>query len=234
MLKENIKYMDIPSGLEMEEARELILDIHEYLSVGIFNKYFDAFDKRAKGKLINRKCFGTFEEKNNLVMVFRGTGDIADSVSIYLFDTYSEADNFCNFMNDLKQDEDKFIYARHGKQMVEYEITKPVLIRFEQILEQNNSIHTEYCNTRIIREALKKFGSETLLKAIKGLDKHSRKLILQRLPNKTVDLINERIAYSDKHDIDLFTLNEIRQAQQKILDAINRNTRKFERGGFSW
>ena len=104
MLKEDIEYMDIPSESEIEESRELIMDTYDYLSTGTFNKYFDVFDKRAKSKLKLRKCFGTHEEKNNTVLVFRGIGNIADSVSIYLFDRYKEADCFCIFLNELKED----------------------------------------------------------------------------------------------------------------------------------
>ena len=118
--------------------------------------------------------------------------------------------------------------------MLEYETTKPLLIRFEQILERNSKVHNEHCNTRIIREALRKFAPETLLKAIKGLDKRSRELIMQSLPIKTAVAIKEKMDFPDTYDMDLFTLSETRQARQKIMDAINKSTSKFERGGFSW
>jgi len=230
MLKEDIEYVEPYAESDIEDARQLILDTYKYLSTETFDKAIDAFGKRTKIKL--RKCFPPFaeEERNNIVMVFRGSGNIADSVSISIYETYHLADGLCNYLNELETEKGRFIYARHIKPMVEYEITKPLLIRFEQILEHNGKIHNEHCNILIIKEALKNFGTYTLLKAFKGIDKRSREIIMQCLSIKTADEINDLI--ENNHKYEKYTLSETRQARQKIMDAINRNAIKFERGDF--
>ncbi|MCL2007221.1 MAG: hypothetical protein FWG77_03960 [Treponema sp.] len=236
MLKEDMDYMDIPSESEIEEARELVLDILNFLSVETFDESFNAFDKMVKKTRKKHKSPIEEDDDNslNIVLVFRGTGNVSSGMSISIFDSFHEADNFCNFMNELKQAKGNFIYARHAKQMVEYETTKPLVIRFEQVLEYNSKVRNEYQKTKIIREAFKKIGPDTLFMAFKGLDKRSRELLMQSLPIKTTDAINEKIGFPDTYDLDLFTLSETRRARQKIIDSINKNTRKFERNVFPW
>jgi len=60
-----------------------------------------------------------------------------------------------------------------------------------------------------------------------GMNKHSRMLIMQSLPVKTADEINDMIEHSDKHYIDLFPLSQTREAQQRILNPINKTVDKF-------
>ena len=52
---------------------------------------------------------------------------------------------------------------------------------------------------------------------------------MQSLPTKTTDEINERIEQSDKYPIDLFSLDDTRKAQQRIINAINKTVDKFRR-----
>jgi hypothetical protein len=104
--------------------------------------------------------------------------------------------------------------------MIEYEIKKPLLVSFDQIFEFSR-IHGEFDGVLIIREALNKFESYTILRALKGMDKHSGTLIMQSLPTKFTDEINEYIEHSDKYRTDLISLSESRKAQQKIINAVN-------------
>ena len=196
MLKEDMEYIGPVSKSDLEGARQVIMDIVNRLSLRASNASITMYEKIAKMKKTDKKKhFIAEKEENNIVLVFRGYGEIADYLSVSIFDTHTDADNFCNFLNELKPDKDGFIFARHAAQMVEYEITKPLLIRFNQILEYYR-LYNESLGLRIIRETLKKFKSETLLAALKGLDKRSREIIMQSLPIKTVDDINEMIEYS--------------------------------------
>jgi hypothetical protein len=166
------------------------------------------------------------KEEKNIVLVFRGSGDVADSISVSLFDTYQSANGYCNYINELKLAKGTYIYARHAQQMVEYEITKPLLVHFDQIFEYSN-LYTEHVGNDIIRATLKKFNTNTILQAIKGLDKNSREIIIHCLPIKTADDVNWCIENSSGCRFDSFTLSETRQARQKILNAVNRNFLKY-------
>jgi hypothetical protein len=217
-----MEYMDPVDESDIENARQLILDTYSFLFDGNIYKPFAGFAKRK-----NKKP----EERNNIVLVFRGSGDIAGSISVFLFDTYESAKDFCYNLNELKLAKGLFIYARHAEPMVEYEITKPLLISFDQLFEYTK-LHNEHKINLIIRETLKKFSSETILPALKGLDKRTRELIMHSLPIKTVDDINYFIENSDKHYVDGYPLSATRKAQQKILNAVNRNVLKHEKGKF--
>jgi len=186
----------------------------------------------------------------NIILITRENDKEVTGVTIYICNNDSEEVlAFCSYINNLSLKDDGKLVAREILTNREYSLgkyaplafdsilsiaiyEKPLLIRFNQILEYHR-LHNEPIIIRIIRETLKKFKSETLLAALKGLDKRSREIIMQSLPTKITDEINERIEYFCKHDSDSFSLTETRNAQQKILDAINRNIRKYEKEDFS-
>ncbi|MDR1802657.1 MAG: hypothetical protein LBQ94_03540 [Treponema sp.] len=221
MLKEDMEYMDTPSEEEIENARQSVIDVYLDLAADTFRETVSTYKTMKKNK--KEQSYIRYEE-NNIVLVFRGSNDIAGTVSISLFDTYEAADNFCDYLNNLKPEKGTFIYARHAEEMVEYETTKPLLVCFDQIFKYHKI--SDYT----IKETLKDFNDETLLKALKGLDKNSREIIMHSLPIKTADAINETIEQSDKYT-DHTSLSETRKARQKIINAINRNNKKFAARG---
>ena len=232
MLKEDIEYMDTPSEEEIEDARRSVIDIYLDLAADTFREKVSAYKTMKKNK--KEKPYIRYEE-NKIVLVFRGAegearslqvapNNIADTVSISIFDTSEAADNFCDFINELKPEKGTFIYARHAEEIVEYETTKPLLVCFDQIFMCYK--FSDYT----VKETLKDFNDETLLKALKGLDKNSREIIMHSLPIKTADAINETIEQSDKYT-DHTSLRETRNARQKIINAINRNHKKFAARG---
>ena len=170
-----------------------------------------------------------------IVLITRENSERTTHVSVFLFGSDSEAKHFCHYLNALKPDKGSFFYARHADQMVEYETTKPLLTSFDQIFEYSR-IHGEFDGALIIREALKKFESPTILKALKGAGKNSRTLLMQSLPTKFTDEINEDIEYSDKYRTDFCTLGDSRKAQQKIINAVNVTYGKYKhkRGIFKY
>jgi len=225
MLKEDIEYWGPVSESDIENARQVTLDIYDDLTRE--NRFDEAWARYKNLKENDTKNKDDFNDKNHIVLVFRGAGNVADLVSVYLFDDYDSADSFCHYLNSLEPDKGSFFYAKHADQMTEYETTKPALASFDQIFEYNRQY-----GGWIIREALKKFDSKTILKVFKGIDKCSRMLIMQSIPTKITDEINELIEESDKNNFDCFSLREIRQTQQRILNAINRTFIKFKQGKY--
>ena len=230
MLKEDMEYLGPENESDIENARKLILNIYNGLPPREYSlSKIWAGNKNLKEN--KRKDQVDSFNRNQIVLVFHGTGTAADCVSVFLFDVYNNADNFCDYLNNLKPDEGSFFYARHADQMIEYETTKPLLVSFDQIFELNR-LYGEPTETRIIRETLKKYKPDIILVALKGMDKRSRMLIIQSLPVKTRDEINERIEQSDKDSTDHFSLSDSRKAQQRIINTINKTVDKFKRSGY--
>jgi hypothetical protein len=112
--------------------------------------------------------------------------------------------------------------------MTEYETRKPALVAFDKIFEYIG----QYGGSPVIMDALKKFDTYTILKALKGIDKHSRMLIMQCLPTKTTDEINYIIENSDKSYNDIIPLYQTRDAQKRILNAVNKMGDKYRQGKY--
>jgi hypothetical protein len=227
MLEEDMEYMGPVDETDIENARKLTVNIYKGLppKENRFDKMWSGYKNHKEN---NTKDQADSDDRNHIVLVFLGTGITADSISVYLFDKYNDADNFCDYLNNLKPEKESFFYARHADQMVEYEITKPLLVSFDQIFELCR-LRDEWSGTRIIGEALKKIDPDIILGALKGMDKRSRTLIMQSLPVKTTDKINEKIEQSDNYSI---PLSASRRAQQKIIDAVNKTAKKFKQENF--
>jgi len=226
MLEEDMDNMDPVTESDIENARQIFLDVYE--DVSRENRFDEAWARYRNKKENKTKDQEDSGDKNHIVLVFCGDETVADCVSVYLFDKYENADGFCNYLNALEPDKGSFVYARHAEQMIEYETTKPLLISFDQIFEYSR-IHGKFDGALIIREALKKFSSKTILEAVKGLNKRSRMLFMQSLPVKTADEVNEHIDYTDYS-----FLSDSRKAQQKIINAVNRTYSDYKnnRGKF--
>jgi hypothetical protein len=226
-LEYDMGYMECVPESDIENARRLILDIYNGMpsKENRFDKVWTGYKSLKKSKPNNQ---ADPDERDHIVLVLRGAGTVADCVSVYLFDEYDSADNFCNYINDLKTDNGSFFYARHAELMVEYETIKPILPSFDRIFEYSR-LYGENTGDFIIKEALKKFNPNTILAALKGIDKHSRMFILQCLPTKTADAVNKSIKESDKYDTYFFRFNDTRHAQQRILNAVNKAADKFKK-----
>lgn len=225
MLEEDIAYWGQVSESDIENARQITLDIYD--DVTRENRFDEAWARYKNLEKNDTKNKENLNGENHIVLAFRGAENVADLVSVYLFDDSDSADDFCHYLNSLEPDKGAFFYAKHADQMTEYETTKPALVSFDQIFEYNRRY-----GGWIIREALKKFDAHTILKAFKGMDKCSRMLIMQSISAKITDEINELIEESDKNNFDCFSLREIRQAQQRILNAMNKIAVKFEQGKY--
>ena len=227
MLKEEIEDIYPVVESEIENVRQNIINLYKYVTSE--DRFDNEWYKFNKLKEYDNENQSVVDNTIYIILVFRGTETIAGYVSVYLFDKYLCADNFCNYLNKLKQEKGIFIYARYADQMVEYETVKPLLVCFDQIFECIRIYGDNYGN-RIIREVFKNFKTHTLLNAFKGLDKRSRMFVMQSLPIKITDEINELIDYSYKYNDDLCTLGESRKAQQRIIDAINKIAEKYRQG----
>jgi hypothetical protein len=150
-------------------------------------------------------------------------------VSVYLFDDDSNAERFCNYLNGLEPDKESFFYARYAEQMVEYETEKQLLAELDKIYEISRH-YGDFNFTLIINEALNKFSTETLSQALFGLDKNTRMFILQNLPVKTRDEVNENLDNYNKSSNCPMNFKYSRKAQEKMMVAINRTYNKFKQG----
>jgi hypothetical protein len=222
MLKEDMEYMGPVDESDIENARQVVVDIYDDL-VFENNRFDEAWIKYKNQKENSVKNNEDLNGENHIVLVFRGAETNADFISVFLFDDSDSADNFCDYLNSLKTEKGTFCYAMYTDQMIEYETTKPPLETFDQIFEYNRRPEGNI----LIRDALEKFDPRTLLTAFKGMSKRSRTLIMQSLPTKITDKINELIERSDKNYVDLIPLHKTRHAQQLILKAIN----KFAKSG---
>ena len=229
MLREDMEDMEPVTESDIENAKQLALDIYD--DVTRENKFDEAWAKYKHLKENDAKKQDSYDKGDHIVLVFRGAGTAAEFVSVYLFDEFSNADSFCQYLNNLESDKRLFIYAHHAGQMTEYETTKPLLTSFDQILECY-MLNDDYKGSVIIREALKKIKTHTILKAFKGLNKRYRMFIMRSLPIKTADEIDMMTEESDKNYNDLFSLRESLEAQQRILNAINRSADNFKKGKY--
>jgi hypothetical protein len=93
------------------------------------------------------------EEETNIVLIFRGNGEITDSAAVLFCNSEKNAVQCCEFMNSLKTKGGTFIYARRAEQMVEYETENPLLVRFDQLFD---------CGEEVLGRALAKAGYETI------------------------------------------------------------------------
>jgi len=153
MLNEDMEYMDPVTEQDIERARQLTVDIYDDQTMeNRFDESWARYKNSKKSKIKNQDDYG---DRNHLILVFRTAGTAADYVSVYLFDEYDRYDSayhFCENLNSLKTNEGFFIYAKHADQMVEYEITKPLLVYFDQIFDYGR-LHGEYNLDRVIHEA---------------------------------------------------------------------------------
>ena len=227
MLREDMEYMDPFTEEEIEDSRQLILDIYHSLTAERFSEATAAYQKvRAEKTAEPGDNLDIVDGDAHVMLVFHGCGGITRTVSVSLFNAYEDAEIFGNYLNDLKLDKNFFINAVHAEKMVEYETTKPMLTRFDEVLKYREFVN-EYQGTEVIRYTLGKFSVKTLVQAFMGLDKRSRESFLQILPFKTVDEINEIIKDYDNRGAYLPTLSEIRKAREKIIHAVSRNAQKF-------
>jgi hypothetical protein len=226
-LEYDIGYMENVPESDIENARQLILEIYNGMppKENRFDKVWTGYKSLKKSKPNYR---ADSDDRDHIILVFRGAGTVADCVSVYLFDEYDSADNFRDYINDLRTDNGSFLYARHAELMVEYETTKPLLVSFDQIFEYIR-LHEDFSEDIIFKEAFRKFNHKTIIAAFKGLDKRSRMFIMQCLPTKTADAVNKSIKESDKYDTYIFSFNDTRHAQQRILNAVNKAADKFKR-----
>jgi len=141
MLEIVMEYMGPIAESGIESARQLILNIYNGLppKENRFDKAWAGYKSLEEDNPKNQaepdnRNQKESDDRDHIVLVFSGAETVAECVSVYLFDKFDSADNFCNYMNNLKPDKGSFFYARHAEQMVEYETTKPLLASFDQIL----------------------------------------------------------------------------------------------------
>jgi hypothetical protein len=232
MVQEDMEYMGPVDVSVAALAKQSVLDTYNsvvYMSETDheFGTTIEAYSKKTNEGGDEQPDSGFVnddEEKTFPVLVFRGTGETAERVTVLLFDSKKSASQCCEFMNNIKTGNGVFIYARRAEQMVEYEIKKPPLVRFDQIFDYDD---------RIIGHALAGIGAGTIIAALKGLDKRSREKLLNNLPDwqeeKIMAELEDRKKLSKKYTTFFGRAMETTLARQKIVDAIIAIDRKSKK-----
>jgi len=120
MIKEDMEYNGLTDEIEINIARQKMLSIYNSLITERFNELVficENLKKEYKEKSV------MIDGRDNIVVVFQGleADKNIKSVTVFLYETYKQADRFCDFINELKPDKGIFLYARHVDQMIEYE-----------------------------------------------------------------------------------------------------------------
>jgi hypothetical protein len=111
MLKEDMEYQAPYDESNIESARQRILEIYDHLrweaeNDSAFGKSIEEYAKRKptakrRAGVVSAQIEHTNAERPYIVMTLRGTGKIAERISVTLFDTFESAENFCDFINTL-------------------------------------------------------------------------------------------------------------------------------------
>jgi flagellar motor switch protein FliG len=240
MLKDDIEYRGPVDKADADNARERICDIVLTLkamgSDDDMEKAFALFgeEKDYAGKDDSEKTpSGGFRradveeelnEETNMVLIFRGNGEITDSAAVLFCDSEKNAIQCCEFMNSLKTKDGTFIYARRAEQMVEYETEKPLLVRFDQIFD---------CGEEVLGRALAKAGYETIITAIKGLDPHAREKILTNIPEWMEERLQAELEniknISREYKMSTSGTMKVKLARERIVQAVISVDRKMKK-----
>jgi hypothetical protein len=235
MLKEDMEYMGPVDKTDTDNARRVIMDAYDTIMAMGSDEKIEKVFAECSGK--NTKKEGETDEnsgndfwadydreKTYIVLVMRGVQDIAERVSVMLFDTEESANNCCELVNKLKTANGFFVYARRAEQMVEYETEKPLLVRFDRIFDYKDEI---------LGKALAKVGYSTIIKAIKGLDARSREKILLTVPEwmeeKVLSELERMKEVSKEFKCSISGMTGTKLAQQSIVDAMIAIDRKIKK-----
>jgi hypothetical protein len=226
MLLEDMEYFGPVFESEIKEAKQYILDAHDYVlheaeNQREFRSIFDKYEKETK-KQKGIDSQDKYQGQECIALVFRGKKETAETVSAVGFDSMETQANFCEFINRQKLSDGSFVFARETEQMVEYEITKPLLACFDQIAGWDGII---------VGTALRKARPDIIASALRGLDKESRRRIIENLPHRAADDVMCLINMDEKSDIPLPCPNT-REARKKIVNTIIAVEKQFKKGKF--
>jgi flagellar motor switch protein FliG len=240
MLKDDIEYRGPVDKADADEARERICDIVLSLkamgSDDDMEKSFALFgeEKDDVGKDDSEKTPSCgfrradveeeLNEETNMVLIFRGNGEITDSAAVLFCDSEKKAIQCSAFMNSLKTKDGRFIYARRAEQMVEYETEKPLLVRFDQIFD---------CDEEVLGRALAKAGYETIITAIKGLYPLAREKILTNVPEWMEERLQAELEniknISKEYKMSMIGTMKVKMARERIVQAVISVDRKMKK-----
>jgi hypothetical protein len=236
MLKEDIEFMGPVDKVNSDIAKNAITDVYESVNVMEGNEKiksaFAGFSKKPADFKEKEDVFWTDYDKDKayIVLVMRGADDIAERISVMLFDTEESANNFCEFINKLKPANGFFVYARRTEQMVEYEIEKPLLVQFDKIFDYREGV---------LGQALAEVGWKTVIRAMKGLDPRSKEKILLAVPEwmeeKILTELEQIKENSKEYKFSFNSMTGTKLAQQQIVNvmiAIDRKNRKNNTGPY--
>jgi hypothetical protein len=236
MLKEDMEYMGPLDEGEVQYARQSVIDAYtaanalecdariEAIYADNLKSRIGAEDAEKDGSPDWAGFRDYDEEKTHAALVFRGRDDLAEKVSVLLFDSEKSAAQFCLTLNRLPAAKGAFIYARRAEQMVEYETEPPPVRSFDRIFD---------CGDDILGRSLARAGYKTVINAVKGLDKRSREKIFSALPEYMEQKVleeTENIRENSKTmKISFSGMMAVQFARERIVETINAVVRAREK-----
>ncbi|GHV93569.1 hypothetical protein AGMMS50268_40720 [Spirochaetia bacterium] len=229
MLKEDIELGGLRDEDDVALAKQMVVEAYlsekalsekEYNYGSTVTEYGNR-EKDAEGDLLWKDYD---RKKLSIVFVLSGKEDKPENILVTLFDSEEEAYNYREYINNMKTQDDSFYYARLIEQMVEYEIEKPILVRFEKIFDFNESV---------LAKALIKVNDGTVVKVLQGADAHARERIMNNLPPKLADAVRETFDMQNKYpgEVHFGGTWSIKRAQDAIINVMNSVYKKMKKNG---
>jgi hypothetical protein len=145
-----------------------------------------------------------------MVLVTRGKGDAAISVSVCAFDTKEEAERFCGMVGRLTRykdtDEWGWIVTRIVKPYEEYDVN--AVFDFEDLI---------FLDNRAIQKTLREVDDSLLAKALKGVSTEVADKIFENMSKRAAKMLKE-----DMECMGQIPIADIKAAQKEIINVVQK------------
>ena len=139
----------------------------------------------------------------NIVLLTRKNNKKTTHVSVCLYDNFVEAQLFCNFINNIKLENNEIFVAATAIMNMEYSLEKWEALSFDDFIKAENSI---------IQRVLQETDTTLLVHSLKNEKEESIERIFSNISKYAASMLRE-----DMEFIDTIDEMEIEMARRKIL-----------------
>jgi len=152
-----------------------------------------------------------FNEKTIVATIY-GHDNRIEKIAISLFDrSYrnSNADTYCNTINELELKGDGWVYAKEIKENTPYVLNSfiPFKLKFSELMMK--------LDDRGMQKVLREFDSKILAVALKGEDDAVHTKAFQNMSNRASQMLKEDMEY-----LRSITSADIKNAQEKLISVV--------------
>jgi hypothetical protein len=164
-------------------------------------------------------CIGEFYMGNgkSIVITVYGHNRIIDNIAVSLFDQSesghygynndSNAETYCNTINDLKLEGESWVFAKLVSANTQYGLDAFLPEKFDLILKLDD---------RAIQKTLREIDSRDIANALKGENEAVQKKIFYNMSKRAAEMLKEDMEYMGP-----IRITEVKEAQEKILGIIH-------------